>query len=788
MRSANSGGPVVRALLGTLCATVGAAVLPLVLASPAAAAPTLTVSRTIQTNPFVGTTTRMRDGEGGTYVPSDDSLWLVEDVSNQAYEVSRTSGALRGVITKSQFAAAIQLGGTNAAGPNRAADLESMAYDAATDTLYVFSGSCCTSTVLPTAYRLRRGSNGRFAVESFQPLPSGSDFTGASWNATDQKLYVGVSGNLRPYDYVTNTVGGTFRITGLTGIYGLDFTSNGTELFVVGTNAKLYRVDWTTRTIESGWVIDLLPFGIRDPRAVEAVGNQVFVLDGYDGRSSSDPLKYAVYALDLPSSTVVSPVASFSASPTTGTAPLAVTFTDTSTNTPTSWAWNFGDTTTSTLRNPTHSYLNPGTYTVSLTASNTAGGNTSTRTDLIVVNTPTLPDTTITSSPTALTNSSTATFAFTSSLAPATFSCTLDAGAATPCTTPLTVSGLVAGSHQFSVRASTAAGADPTPATWTWSIDLTAPTVSSTDPASGAVGVALGASPTAQFSEPLDPTSITGSTFSLQRSSDGAPVPATVTYDAALRRATLDPNSNLAAGTSYTAALTTAIHDTAGNALASTPSWSFTTATTAPAGIVRESQSSVENTVAVAVVTIPTPAGTQAGDVLVASLSLNGGTVAPPGVPAGWQLIAAVTSITNPRVYGYYRVAGASEPASHSWTLTGAVANGGGIARYSGVNTVTPLDTAASVATGASATSGVIPGVTTVTSGAMLVGAIAINSGSISVTIASPAGMTQAWDIGGKRQELADGGAPAVGPSGTRTWLFSASREWAGWLVALRPA
>jgi len=39
----------------------------------------------------------------------------------------------------------------------------------------------------------------------------------------------------------------------------------------------------------------------------------------------------------------VFPVANFTATPTTGTAPLAVQFTDTSTNNPTGWAWFFGD-------------------------------------------------------------------------------------------------------------------------------------------------------------------------------------------------------------------------------------------------------------------------------------------------------------------------------------------------------------------------------------------------------------------------------------------------------------
>jgi len=74
------------------------------------------------------------------------------------------------------------------------------------------------------------------------------------------------------------------------------------------------------------------------------------------------------------------PIAAFSVSPISGNAPLKITFTDTSTNSPTSWGWKFGDGTTSTSRNPTHTYSTAGNYEVSLTASNAAGSNTVTGT------------------------------------------------------------------------------------------------------------------------------------------------------------------------------------------------------------------------------------------------------------------------------------------------------------------------------------------------------------------------------------------------------------------------
>ncbi|RKY13558.1 MAG: hypothetical protein DRP63_09460 [Planctomycetota bacterium] len=63
--------------------------------------------------------------------------------------------------------------------------------------------------------------------------------------------------------------------------------------------------------------------------------------------------------------------ADFEASPTQGTAPLTVNFTDKSTGSPTSWEWDFDNdgTVDSTQQNPTHTYNDPGWYTVKLTVS-----------------------------------------------------------------------------------------------------------------------------------------------------------------------------------------------------------------------------------------------------------------------------------------------------------------------------------------------------------------------------------------------------------------------------------
>jgi subtilisin family serine protease len=82
------------------------------------------------------------------------------------------------------------------------------------------------------------------------------------------------------------------------------------------------------------------------------------------------------------------PVANFSGTPTSGTAPLAVSFTDLSTGSPTSWAWTFGDGGTSAAQNPSHTYNTAGTYTVTLTATNAAGSDGETKVGYITVTEP----------------------------------------------------------------------------------------------------------------------------------------------------------------------------------------------------------------------------------------------------------------------------------------------------------------------------------------------------------------------------------------------------------------
>ena len=303
--------------------------------------PQLTLNHFIRTSPFGGTSTKVSDNEGSTYVASDDALWMADDNGDALWEVDRTTGALRRKLAQSAFINAPRFGVGGTAGQSRTEDLEALAYDANADIIYAFSGS---TSATPTVYRLTRDAGHQFQVESWQPLPS--EWTGAGWRSADGLTYVVNGSTIRTYDFATNTFGPSFSISGLSKVYGIDFDDATGDLLAVNSSQRLYRASMSTRTLLPGWTgISLTGFGLLDTRAVEVIGEQVFVTDGADSskRSSSSPMFHAVFVLDVSGPGGPGPTAGFIATPTSGAAPLTVNFTDTSSGSPTSWAWNFGD-------------------------------------------------------------------------------------------------------------------------------------------------------------------------------------------------------------------------------------------------------------------------------------------------------------------------------------------------------------------------------------------------------------------------------------------------------------
>ena len=102
-------------------------------------------------------------------------------------------------------------------------------------------------------------------------------------------------------------------------------------------------------------------------------------------------------------------------------------------------------------------------------------------------------------------------------------------------------------------------------------------------PPDGATDVEAGTNVTAAFSTPMDASSLVPDSFTLTDLISGKTVKSQVSYDAASKTATLDPQSPLSPGHVYEATLVNtasgkkaAVRDAEGNPLSSERSWRFT--------------------------------------------------------------------------------------------------------------------------------------------------------------------------------------------------------------------
>ncbi|MFB1478904.1 Ig-like domain-containing protein [Corallococcus sp. RDP092CA] len=137
---------------------------------------------------------------------------------------------------------------------------------------------------------------------------------------------------------------------------------------------------------------------------------------------------------------------------------------------------------------PVQATLADGEHTLSATATD-AAGNTSQPVSLTFSIDTDAPDTTIESGPAQPSNSASATFEFSSTGGGIGYECSVDDAEFTSCDSPFTLDALSEGEHTLAVRAVDAAGnADPTPAEYTWTVDLSLPEAPAiTSPANGAL-------------------------------------------------------------------------------------------------------------------------------------------------------------------------------------------------------------------------------------------------------------------------------------------------------------
>ena len=168
----------------------------------------------------------------------------------------------------------------------------------------------------------------------------------------------------------------------------------GTEVLTAGwSSADLSAIYLASQDGAYSFLGDALPSGIPvgqyfgintwDVSTMLTAGEESDM--GYTRTGDYYKVPLALMSVMYPGTAPPAPVAGFSGTPTSGATPLTVTFTDVSSNSPTSWSWDFGDSNTSTVQNPVHTYSSAGTYTVTLTATNAGGSDDEVKTDYITV-------------------------------------------------------------------------------------------------------------------------------------------------------------------------------------------------------------------------------------------------------------------------------------------------------------------------------------------------------------------------------------------------------------------
>jgi uncharacterized protein (TIGR02145 family) len=135
-----------------------------------------------------------------------------------------------------------------------------------------------------------------------------------------------------------------------------------------------FYIDGVGKSFSSGF-----PYNYKWNTANESVGSHKIKVVAEDNENDTSSVEITIIIFGL------SPIAEFSVNKTTLTLGETINFTDLSTQSPNSWLWNFGDGGSSTEQNPVHSYSSTGIYTVSLTAANNYGSDTTSKVDYITV-------------------------------------------------------------------------------------------------------------------------------------------------------------------------------------------------------------------------------------------------------------------------------------------------------------------------------------------------------------------------------------------------------------------
>jgi PKD repeat protein len=250
------------------------------------------------------------------------------------------------------------------------------------DRVYVFSNDPVPPPVADFSGNIIRGhiANGNFETKLLSPWVSqnASIFNTTPGRPSDNQVGI-ASAKLEAKPGVDAWIQQDVDLTdvGRINFWRTYYGSYGKYMDVYIDNTRIARYTDTISIYKKYESIDITSFGFTGTHTLK------FYLINYD--DSPNAATFTVYLDEI-----------LDCDPgTSGVAPLTIQFSDLTTNmqnlSKATWSWSFGDGYVSSLSQPRHTYTTPGTYTVSLTATNNGGSDTETKTAYITVTgTPTI--------------------------------------------------------------------------------------------------------------------------------------------------------------------------------------------------------------------------------------------------------------------------------------------------------------------------------------------------------------------------------------------------------------
>ena len=255
---------------------------------------TLCQDRTIPTRPFEHSMVRVSDTESIVYVPGDDNLWVGDDTSMTVFELDRRTGHFRSRVTATDIVEAfpeVRRCDDGDQDPRTqcsyTGELEMLAYDPASDTLFVFNTVNNPHLDPPVdkaaVFRLqKKHGRGQFRLVDWRELSGGRKFGPAV--VIEGKLYLAIRQDVVEYDIGRNRLADTDDqgnprplVTITEGsIAGMTF--DGSSLWLLTGRKKLVHVDWAAKEVVGSY--DVEPFEISKPKGLGFGAGEFFVVDG----------------------------------------------------------------------------------------------------------------------------------------------------------------------------------------------------------------------------------------------------------------------------------------------------------------------------------------------------------------------------------------------------------------------------------------------------------------------------------------------------------------------------